>query len=101
MKNIVINGKSITIKPINFDAICNLEEMGLDLLNINKKAFSTFRCLMAFNANIPLTEASVEIESHIANGGNITDLVPLVNAVVESDFFKTLIARQEGNNQLA
>ena len=92
---ITINGKKIEIKNVDFSAICELEELGLEFLNIQRKLFASIRILMAFNANITLEEAGVEIESHIKNGGNITDLTVMVEAITDSDFFKDLIARNQ------
>lgn len=92
---VVINNKSIRIKPINFEAICDLEDLGLDLKAVGKKTFSAFRCVLAYNADISLSEASSEIESHIKNGGKINDLFPLVEAVTSSDFFNSLVKSAE------
>lgn len=91
MKNVIINNKSIAIKPIDFGAICDLEELGFDLSNVTNKTFSSIRCAVAYHMDMPITEVNAEIENHIKNGGVISDFLPFLEAITESDFFQSLV----------
>lgn len=88
-KNIIVNSKDYKCKEINFNAICELEELGFSITNINlkKNLFSTLRACFAFHSGLPLEIASKEIENHLANGGDLEDLMPFVESIVTSDFF--------------
>lgn len=89
-KTVVVNGKEIAIKKIDFNAVCELEDLGFNITNIKDKTFSTIRALVAFNMGIDVVKASAEIEEHLKNGGTITDLTPMIEAVADSDFFQSL-----------
>lgn len=90
MKNITINGKEYKIKPIDFNALCELEESGFVLADAPKQTFKTLRALCAVAMGCDIVDAGKEIEEHIASGGSIADLKPLFDNLVESDFFRNL-----------
>lgn len=89
-KTITINGKNYTIKNIDFKAICELEELGLSLAEIKSKTFSCLRSCVAFQIGATLDQANIEIEEHFKKGGKLEDLIPCIEAVVNSDFFQHL-----------
>lgn len=93
MKSVIVNNKNVEIKPIDFAAICALEDLGFDVMNVQKKTFSSIRAAVAFHMGVSLHTAADEIESHFKNGGTVEDISPLLTAIVESDFFSSL-ARQ-------
>jgi hypothetical protein len=93
--NTVINGKNVNIKPIDFEAICELEDLGFDINTISKKTFSNIRTAVAFHMGLSLSEASAEIEGHIKNGGKIDAFVPLIEAITNSDFFQAITQNTE------
>lgn len=95
MNTIIINKKIVTIKPIDFSAICALEDLGFDVTKVGSKAFSSVRSAVAFHMGVTLEEASAEIETHVKNGGKINDFVPLLEAITESDFFQNLAQNTE------
>ena len=95
MNTIKINNKVVIIKPIDFDAICTLEDLGFDVSKVGSKAFSSIRSAVAFNMGITLQEASTEIEQHIKNGGKFDEFVPLLEAITQSDFFQDLARNAE------
>ncbi len=92
MKYIEINGKEYEIPELDFDAVCELEENGVNLLNMdrkNMKVASVVRGLVAWIMKCDTATASKEIEGHIAGGGNIGDLFVAINeGLSESRFFK-------------
>lgn len=90
MNTVMINNKVVVIKNIDFSAICELEDLGLDVSKVGSKTFSSVRSAVAFHMGISLDDAGKEIENHIKNGGKLDALVPLLEAIVESDFFQAL-----------
>lgn len=91
-KEVVINGQKVAIKKIDFNAVCELEDLGFSILGLKEKTFGAMRALFAFNAGISLEEAGKQIQEHLKNKGKegIEDLAPLFEAVAESDFFQSL-----------
>lgn len=88
MKKITINGKDYTLKPIDFGAMCELEELGLDISNIQKQTFKTVRALASHTMGVDVDVAGNEIQAHIVGGGKIEDLKPLFDNLLDSDFFQ-------------
>lgn len=90
MKAITINGKEYEIKPIDFNAICELEKCGLSIKDCENQTFSMVRALVAILMGGNQELAGKEIEKHIANGGKFDDFSPLIDNFTESDFFRNL-----------
>ena len=90
MKKITINGKEFPIKKIDFNAMVELEEKGLDIDSIGKKGMSTLRALVAWVMDCEPEKAGKEINDHLMNGGNFDNFTVLMEAFNESDFFKSL-----------
>lgn len=92
MSYVIINGNKYDVPEMNFDAVCELEERGVNLLNAdmnNVKIATMARGLVAWIMDVDVQTASKEIEAHIANGGNIVDIVSRVtDAINNSGFFK-------------
>ena len=89
MKKITINSKDYNIdKVIDFNGICELEDLGLDLSNLKKTKMSSIRALLSYMGDIDTDTAGAEIMEHIKNGGSFEDFTPLINSLVESDFFQ-------------
>ena len=88
---VYINGKKWDIPEVTFDAICTLEEKGVNLLNMNTKDMkvaSMLRGLVAWIEDVEPEVASVEIQNHIQNGGDIGEILQRVTAAItESGFF--------------
>lgn len=90
MDKITINGKEYELRKIDFNAVCELEDLGMSLLDIQNKTFKAIRALVAFVIRKDLAIASKEIEQHISNKGSIEDFTSLFNMVTNSDFFRKL-----------
>lgn len=86
--SIIINSKEYKVPKFDFEAICELEDLGLDFTSIQSKSFSSIRTLVAYVLKTDVKEASKVIEQHIVNGGEITDFTPLLEALGKSDFFQ-------------
>ena len=89
MKKITINSKDYNIdKVIDFNGICELEELGLSLSDLKKTKMTSIRALLAYVGEIDTDTAGVEIMEHLKKGGSFEDFTPLINILVESDFFQ-------------
>lgn len=94
-----INNKKYKIPELNFNTICMLEEMGVQLPEIDKRIFSTIRGFVALAMDGDFEKAGKEIEEHIKNGGSFDEILKEINSAVEgSGFFQTInnIYNQEG-----
>lgn len=89
MKKITINSKDYNIdKVIDFNAICELEELGLSLSDLKKTKMTSIRALLAYVGGMDTDTAGAEIMEHLKKGGSFEDFTPLINTLVESDFFQ-------------
>ena len=86
-----LNNKEYKIPEITFNTICDLEEMGVDLSGINKKALSTVRGFLALAVGGDLEEAGRILEEHLVNGGGLEEVLrEIEEALVKSGFFLAL-----------
>lgn len=90
LKKFTINSKDYTFKNIDFNGICELEDLGVDLASMKSKSFSAIRGLLAYHGNMTVEQAGAEIMSHIANGGSFDDFAPMFNHFSDCDFFRQL-----------
>ena len=92
MSYVTINGRDYTVPELTFDAICELEENGVYLMGMDKNDRKFATMIRGFTAWIMGTDsstASMELQAHIANGGNITDIIEATTAAIEeSGFFQ-------------
>lgn len=91
MSYVNINDKRYEIPELTFEAVCELEENGIYLLNMDRndrKFASMIRALVAWVIGSDLPTASAEIQAHIEKGGNIGDIMTkITEAVNQSSFF--------------
>lgn len=91
MSYVIINGNRYNIPEMNFDAVCELEEAGVNILGADKsnmKLATMARGLTAWIMGVDAQTASKELEAHIANGGNIVDIITrTTEAMQKSGFF--------------
>lgn len=91
-----INNKSYKAEPFSFNTICQLEELGLQLADIETKGMSVFRAWVAICIGSDLDTAGKEIEAHCINGGDIAELMEEFEKTVEtSGFFQALTKTAE------
>lgn len=95
-----INDREYTIPELNFNAMCELEDLGASFSEMDKKALSTVRAFLALAMGGDAEKAGKEIEAHIASGGKFDDIMQDINrAVEESGFFG--LSRRERRRKLA
>lgn len=95
----IINGKTYAMPELDFNAMCMLEEMGLSLTDMDKKVLTTVRGFLALAMGGDYKEAGKELETHMADGGSLDQLLQEINqAVEESGFFRSLAKRKAAEN---
>nr|DAE40882.1 MAG TPA: tail assembly chaperone protein [Caudoviricetes sp.] len=93
-KTITINGKVYSTKEITFNSICEFEEMGVSMSDIEEKSMMFVRGYAAMCMGKKAEQAGQEIEAHILGGGDMGEITEaLKEAVEESGFFQALSKR--------
>ena len=92
----IINGKEYRNVPLDFNAVCKLEDMGVDITNVDEKVMTTARAYVALCMHKPVSIAGQEIEKHVMNGGTLNEIYEAFSAEVEkSGFFQALQKQAE------
>ena len=90
MKMLEINGKAVKPAELDFNAMCDMEDMGVSIFEADNKGLSSLRAYLAISEGISSKEAGIEIGAHLASGGNLDALATAFSdAVKESTFFQT------------
>lgn len=92
VKKITIGGKDYILPKIDFNAVCELEDLGFDFSKVDKKMMSTGRALLAFvmGTDIQTASRAFEKELKVNKEAMNTIFVPLFNMISESDFFREM-----------
>lgn len=91
MKEFEINGKRYRSKIVDFNMICDLEDMGISIENIGTKNMSLVRGYFGLCAGIDRENAGREIQEHLKNGGKIDEFSDVLKYEFEnSEFFQSL-----------
>ena len=89
-----INGRTYQAKEFDFNLLCDLEDQGLSLEDIEKKPMSLIRSYFMFCSGLSKEDAGKEIEAHIGKGGEFVDVVNVMGEMMnESGFFRSLNKR--------
>lgn len=90
-KTFTINGKKYDAKVFDFNTLCDMEDAGVTLESMTKKPMSAVRAYFTVCYGGDAEGAGREIEQHIINGGDMTELMKAMSdAMSESDFFRSL-----------
>lgn len=96
MRTFEINGTKYTAAEFDFNLTCELEDNGVSLSDIRKKPLSFIRSYVALSAGIDVDVAGKEIESHMANGGKLDEVMNvMMEQINDSDFFRNLATEPE------
>ena len=91
-----INGKFYREAELDFNTVCEMENMGVSIQNIDDNIMSAARAYAAICMHKPLRVAGAEIEAHIVNGGSLADILePFNKKAEESGFFQALRKKAE------
>ena len=88
-RTFTVNNKLYKAKSFDFNLLCDLEDQGLSLEDIEKKPMSLIRTYVSFCGNIDKERAGKEIEE--------TVIEVLSKEMEESGFFRAL--RQRGETE--
>lgn len=89
-----INGKTYKMPELSFNAMCQLEDMGISLEDLDKKPMAAIRGFLALAIGDTET-AGKELEAHIVNGGDFSEIADeIAKAVQNSGFFQALSVKQ-------
>ena len=96
MKTFTLNGNSYPAKDMGVNMICDLEDMGISLGEMQDKSFSFIRAYVSMCMSVSLEKAGREIELHLMNKGKLEDVMDVIkSAMEESDFFRALQAEKD------
>lgn len=89
-----INKKRYEAKEFDFNLICDLQDMGvnmLDIRDIKKSSLLTVRSYVALCMDVDPELAGSEINQHVINGGDISEIMDVFQKMMsESSFFQAL-----------
>lgn len=86
------NGKQLKLE-IDYNTMCELEDMGLSIMEIETKTMTTIRALLYIalrktDKSITIEETGKQVTEYFANGGNIEKLgEAFTKAINNSGFF--------------
>ena len=96
MKTFEVNGKEYNAKPFTFNTVCDLEDMGVSMGDIQRKPMSMVRAYFAICSGRGAQFAGQEMEKHIISGGDFTKIMEITsNEMNASDFFRSLNKKEE------
>ena len=92
----IINGRQYKAAAVDFNFICDLEDMGISIADFKSKPMAIARAYFALCANTSKDVAGVELQSHMINGGKLDELYEVLGKQIEeSDFFRALNKTEE------
>lgn len=97
----IVNKKKYNSVPFEFETMCQLEERGIEAEELgNKKTLTTLRAYFALCSGLPDEVASAEINKHIVSGGNLSELMNVMNKEMNnSDFIQAVLNQTEEEPQ--
>lgn len=91
MRTFTINGKLYRAKPFTFNTLADLEDMGINLEQMQKKPMSAIRAYFALCAGGDAEYAGGEIQAHMIAGGTLDAISEaMAGELNDSDFFRSL-----------
>lgn len=98
MKSFTVNNKKYVAKDFTYNVVCDLEDYGVSLSDFKAKPMSVIRAYLAVCADRDMDYVGDEIQAHIIAGGNFDEMMNCMSEKMdESDFFRALQSRTEGN----
>lgn len=96
MKKFTVNGKEYNAKELTYGDIRKMESFGLNLMtditSIQAKVFSYTSGYLAICGGFSLEVADNEMNEHIINGGDFTDISEaFVDSLSNSRFFQAML----------
>lgn len=96
---LTLNGRSYKAADFDINLICDFEDHGIALDDIDSKMFNVIRLYVATSMNTDVKTAGVEISEHMRNGGSLDDISDVMSAMMEnSGFFRAEQANSKTGN---
>ena len=96
MRKFKLNGKEYNAKGFTFNTVCELEDCGFSMGDMQRKPMSMVRAYLSICLNTSLEVAGKEMEEHIVSGGNFEEIMKVITEEMnDSDFFQNLNKRAE------
>ena len=96
MRKFKLNGKEYNAKGFSFNTVCDLEDCGFSMEDMQRKPMSMVRAYLSICLNTSLESAGKEMEEHIISGGDFEKIMEVItNEMNDSDFFRNLNKRAE------
>jgi hypothetical protein len=85
-----INGSTYKAAEFDINFMCEMEDNGIGLDEIDKKMFKTIRMYVALSMGVDPEIAGKEITEHLRNGGKLDEISDVMSQMMQdSDFFRT------------
>jgi hypothetical protein len=95
-----INGRTYKAAEFDVNFICDMEDNGIQLEDIEKKMFKLVRMYVALSMGVDPITAGKEISEHMKNGGSLEDISAVMSEMMDdSDFFRTKSTDEETGSQ--
>ena len=98
-----INKRRYEAREFDFNLICDLQELGIDILDMNSlknNPISAIRAYASLCIGADKETAGAEIQAHIVGGGNFDEILTAMQQMMEeSDFFQALNKGTEEEDQ--
>lgn len=99
MKTFEVNGKQYKGKEFDFNLVCDLEDMGIQMEEMGQKTMSVIRGYFGACSGLGREAAGVELQEHIISGGDFAELLKVMSDEMNrSDFFRSLNERTKEKN---
>lgn len=86
-----INNKEYTTPVLNFGAMCQLEQQGLQIGDLSSRPLGFLAGFVGLAIGEDLAGGQAAIDAHLENGGSLDDLTDALNKAVEaSGFFRQM-----------
>lgn len=96
MKYIKINGKEYKALEFDFDLICDIEDMGINIEEAGDKPMKMVRAYIGMCMGVSKEVAGKEIQKHVLDGGDFSEAISTMYEMMgESDFFLALNKKSE------
>lgn len=100
MKGFSINNKVYPVREIDFNFLCEMEDRGISIDNIDKKPMKILREYLAIVGGMTSEKAGKEIEAHVISGQSLTEAYDALNEAMESSGFFRAMSEQNGEEDL-
>lgn len=94
MKTFEVNRKQYKGKEFDFNLVCDLEDMGIQMEEMGQKTMSVIRAYFGACSGLGREAAGAELQAHIISGGDFAELLKVMSDEMNrSDFFRSLNER--------